>query len=105
MRMSGQFITVIDLGEIGEREASVSWEGYRATSPDVDDFDEMHITDVRIARKSGPAFDITSWLTDSSIDSLEGEAWEHFPSRAEIEAERADHQYQEYLDRRAECEA
>lgn len=105
MNMSGQFTTILDLGEIGEREASVSWEGYRATSPDVDDLDEMSITDVRIARGSGPAFDITSWLTDSSIDSLKDEAWEKFPSKAKIEAERADHQYQEYRDRRAECEA
>lgn len=105
MNMSGQFITFLDLGDIGEREASVSWEGYRATSPDVDDFDEMHITDVRIVRKHGPAFDVTSWLTDSSIDSLKDEAWEHFPSRAEIEAERAERQYLEYRDRRAEVEA
>lgn len=105
MRMSGQFITILDLGDLGQREASVSWEGYRATSPDVDDLDEMSITDVRIARKSGPAFDITSWLTDSSIDSLKDEAWDKFPSRAEIEAERADHQYQEFRDRQMELEA
>lgn len=105
MRMSGQFTTTLDLGEIGEREASVSWEGYRTATPDVDDYNEMEIVDVRIARGSGPAFDITSWLTTASIDSLKDEAWEHFPSRAEIDAERADYQYQEYRDRLAECEA
>lgn len=105
MRMSGQFTTILDLGEIGEREASVSWEGYRASHPAEDDCDEMDIVDVRIARGAGPSFDITSWLTESSIDSLKDEAWEKFPSKAEIEAERADHQYQEYRDRQMELEA
>jgi hypothetical protein len=105
MRMSGQFTTTLDLGEIGEREAIVSWEGYRTATPDVDDYNEMQIMDVRITRGSGPAFDITSWLMSASIDSLKEEAWERFPSKAEIEAERADHQYQEYRDQCAECEA
>ena len=79
MRISGQFTTTLDLGEIGEREAIVSYAGYRTATPDVDDRNEMKIVDVRIANAAGLAFDITSWLNDASIESLEAEALETKP--------------------------
>ena len=78
MNLKGQFVTHVDLGDIGTHDACVTFEGYRPTVQAVDDYSVMEIMSVTIDLV-GNLIDISSVITDAAMDALKEEAWEQFP--------------------------
>jgi hypothetical protein len=102
MNMTGEFVSVLDLGQLGEHQAAIEWDGYRAKVKAVDDYDTMEILRVSVDL-AGSVIDVLPLLSDDDIDELKTEAWEKFPSLNELEEEAAidaaEHWMQERLDR------
>lgn len=101
MKMTGEFRQTLNLGDLGEHDAQVEWDGYRAQRPAEDDYNEMTI--VRVTLDLGKnLIDVTSLLSESTLEDLCSEAWEHFPTlsdlREEAEAEAIDHYWNEHRD-------
>lgn len=86
MNHSGTFIRVLDLGELGEHEAVVSFRAYVAARPDVDDYNEMDIEFVTLDL-GGALIDVLPLL---DLEELSAAAWDEVPSEDDIAQERAD---------------
>ena len=99
MQMTGEFVTSLDLGDIGAHDCTCEWSGYRPAVRAEDDYEEMEISKVTIDLCK-QIIDVTGLLTQSAMDTLKDEAWGHFPTREDLAAEAADHWMQERADRR-----
>ena len=96
MNHKGTFTSSVDLGDIGEHDCAVSFDGYRAIKKAEDDYDSMEITvSMDLA---GQIIDLTNLLTEDAKDRITQEAWAEMPTKDSISAERADVAYQQWRD-------
>lgn len=101
MKSNSQFTASLDLGDLGQHDASVMWSGYRAEVQREDDYNTMELSSVSIDL-GGVIVDVKRILCEDKRDDLEQLAWEKFPASADG---REDHALSRWHDSRAECTA
>lgn len=102
MKGTGDFITTLDLGVLGEHDVAVKWEGYRPETQALDDFPEMSITRIGIDI-GGVILDITDMIILPMLEDLRVMAWEKFPTKDEAREERASAGYEHWKNAREEA--